>query len=210
MVQMVVEVRIVVNLGGESARAGTWREYLGSWWGSVSWSGCWLHGCIQFMEFSPAVHSSCVNSSGCMWCFNEELIRISGVYVVRTQSCPWHIEGAHHCLSILPCRVLAPMVRRRRWKQLQLHVLHVLQLHGHLISRQSHLQMRLLTIPNSQVILRIQKCYLFNFGYSRSLEKEMATHCSILAWRILWTKEPGGLQSMGSRRVGHDWVTNTG
>jgi len=37
------------------------------------------------------------------------------------------------------------------------------------------------------------------------LENEMATHSSILAWRILWTEEPGGLLSMGSHRVGHDW-----
>ena len=36
------------------------------------------------------------------------------------------------------------------------------------------------------------------------LEKEMATHSSILAWKIPWTEEPGGLQSMGSQRVGHD------
>ena len=36
------------------------------------------------------------------------------------------------------------------------------------------------------------------------LEKGMATHSSILAWRIPWTEEPGGLQSMGSQRVGHD------
>ena len=36
------------------------------------------------------------------------------------------------------------------------------------------------------------------------LEKEMATHSSILAWRIPWTEDPGGLQSMGSQRVGHD------
>ena len=41
------------------------------------------------------------------------------------------------------------------------------------------------------------------------LEKGMATHSSILAWRIPWTVEPGGLQSMGSQRVRHDWVTNT-
>ena len=39
------------------------------------------------------------------------------------------------------------------------------------------------------------------------LEKEMATHSSILAWKIPWTEEPGGLQSMGSQRVGHDLVT---
>ena len=36
------------------------------------------------------------------------------------------------------------------------------------------------------------------------LEKEMAAHSSILAWKIPWTEEPGRLQSMGSRRVGHD------
>ena len=36
----------------------------------------------------------------------------------------------------------------------------------------------------------------------------MATHSSILAWRIPWTEEPGGLQSTGSQRVGHDWATS--
>ena len=41
-------------------------------------------------------------------------------------------------------------------------------------------------------------------GLGRSLEKEMATHSSILAWRILWTEEPGELQSMGSQRGGHN------
>ena len=46
-------------------------------------------------------------------------------------------------------------------------------------------------------------------GQEDPLGKEMATHSSILAWRIPWTEEPGGLQSMGSQRVRHDWVTNT-
>ena len=41
------------------------------------------------------------------------------------------------------------------------------------------------------------------------LEKEMATHSSILAWRIPCTEDPGGLQSMGLQRVRHDWATNT-
>ena len=41
-------------------------------------------------------------------------------------------------------------------------------------------------------------------GLGRSLEEGMATYSSILAWRIPWTKEPGGLQSMGSHRVRHD------
>ena len=39
-------------------------------------------------------------------------------------------------------------------------------------------------------------------------EKAMAPHSSTLAWKILWTEEPGGLQSMGSLRVGHDWATS--
>ena len=40
---------------------------------------------------------------------------------------------------------------------------------------------------------------------SAALEKEMATHSSVIAWRIPGTGEPGGLPSMGSDRVGHDW-----
>ena len=44
-------------------------------------------------------------------------------------------------------------------------------------------------------------------GLERSLEKEMATHSSILAWEISQTEEPSGLQSMGSQKVGHKWVT---
>ena len=45
--------------------------------------------------------------------------------------------------------------------------------------------------------------FTFTFHF-HALEKEMATHSSVLAWRIPETGEPGGLQSMGSRRVGHD------
>ena len=41
-------------------------------------------------------------------------------------------------------------------------------------------------------------------GQEDSLEESMATHSSIPAWRIPWTEEPGGLQSVGSQRVGHD------
>ena len=43
-------------------------------------------------------------------------------------------------------------------------------------------------------------------GQEDALEKEMATHSSILIWEIPWTEEPGRLQSMGSQRVGHDLV----
>ena len=45
---------------------------------------------------------------------------------------------------------------------------------------------------------------LRDMGWEDPLEKGMATHSSILAWRIPWTKEPGRLQSMGSQRIGHN------
>ena len=44
--------------------------------------------------------------------------------------------------------------------------------------------------------------------YPQELEKAMAPHSSTLAWKTPWTEEPGGLQSMGSLRVGHDWATS--
>ena len=47
-----------------------------------------------------------------------------------------------------------------------------------------------------------------SLGQEDPLEEGMATYFNILAWRIPWTEEPGGLQSMGSHRVGHTWVTN--
>ena len=55
----------------------------------------------------------------------------------------------------------------------------------------------------------MQETLIPSLGGKDPLEKGMATHPSILAWRIPWTEEPGGLQSMGLQRVGHDWVTNT-
>ena len=49
-----------------------------------------------------------------------------------------------------------------------------------------------------------QKVQFQSLGREDPLEKGMETHSSTLAWRIPWTEEPGGLQSMGSQRVGHD------
>ena len=55
----------------------------------------------------------------------------------------------------------------------------------------------------------MQETRVWSLGQDDTLEKGMATHSSIHAWRIPWTEEPGGLQSIGSQRVPHDWVTNT-
>ena len=50
----------------------------------------------------------------------------------------------------------------------------------------------------------MQEAQIQSLGQENLLEKEMATHSSILAWEISWTEEPSRLQSMGSQRVGHD------
>ena len=55
----------------------------------------------------------------------------------------------------------------------------------------------------------VQETGIQSLHQEEPLEKGMATRSSTLAWRIPWTEEPGRLQSMGSPRVGHDWVTDT-
>ena len=55
----------------------------------------------------------------------------------------------------------------------------------------------------------IQDTWVRSLGQEDPLEKGMTTHSSILAWRIPWTEEPGGLQSEGLQRVRHNWATNT-
>ena len=54
----------------------------------------------------------------------------------------------------------------------------------------------------------MQETWVWSLVREDPLEKKMATHSSILAWRIPWTEEPSGLQSMGLQRVGHDWATS--
>ena len=54
----------------------------------------------------------------------------------------------------------------------------------------------------------MRETWVWSLDREDPLEKEMATHSSILAWRIPWMEEPGGLQSMGSQRVGHNWTTS--
>ena len=55
----------------------------------------------------------------------------------------------------------------------------------------------------------MREIWVWSLGQEDPLEKEMATHPSILAWRIPWREELGGLQPMGSQSAGHDWMTNT-
>ena len=60
------------------------------------------------------------------------------------------------------------------------------------------------TVKSLPAVLETQ---VQSLGQEEPLEKEMATHSSILAWIIPWTEEPGELQSMGMQRVRNDWVT---
>ena len=59
-----------------------------------------------------------------------------------------------------------------------------------------------------QSIGAMQETHIWSLGREDPLKKEMATHFSILVWRIPWTEDPGGLQSIGSQRVRHNWVTS--
>ena len=59
-------------------------------------------------------------------------------------------------------------------------------------------------------LLAMQETWVQFLGQEDPLEKGMATHCSILAWRTPWTKKAGGLQSMGLQRVRHNWVNSRG
>ena len=57
-------------------------------------------------------------------------------------------------------------------------------------------------VENSPAMQEKQKIQVQSLGWESPLEEEMATHFSILAWRILWAEEPAGLQPVGSQRVG--------
>ena len=61
-----------------------------------------------------------------------------------------------------------------------------------------------LWVKNLTEMQETQEMKVQSLGQEDPLEKDMATHFSILAWRIPWTEEPGGLQSIGSQRVRHD------
>ena len=59
-------------------------------------------------------------------------------------------------------------------------------------------------VKNCLRMQEMQETRVQSLGWEDPLEEEMTTHSSILAWRIPWTEEPGGLESMGLQRVGHN------
>ena len=67
----------------------------------------------------------------------------------------------------------------------------------------------LLVVQRVKSLPVMQEMLVQTLSHENPLEEGKATHCRILAWRIPWTEETGGLQSIGSQTVGHDWATNT-
>ena len=70
------------------------------------------------------------------------------------------------------------------------------------LPRSKRLLLSWLQLLSAVILEPTETSYLFK--YNLHMEKALAPHSSTLAWKIPWTEEPGGLQSMGSRRVGHD------
>ena len=79
---------------------------------------------------------------------------------------------------------------------------------GFIINPNSFVRASLVAQPVKNLPV-MQETWVGSLGGEDPLEKEMETHSSNLAWKISWTEEPGGQQSMGSQRVRHDWVTDT-
>ena len=59
-------------------------------------------------------------------------------------------------------------------------------------------------VKNPPAVKEMQEIWVRSLGWKDPLEESMAAHSSILAWRVPWTEEPGGLQSIESQKVGHD------
>ena len=83
--------------------------------------------------------------------------------------------------------------------------------HSNLFHDKRHISMYLRASLVAQLVKNLpamQETQVQSLDWENPLEKEIATQSSILAWRIPWTGHPGGLQSMGSQRIGHDWDTH--
>ena len=102
--------------------------------------------------------------------------------------------------EILLCGLFCVWLLSVKIMQHSFILLHVLWLtHLHWTSLVAQMVKRLPTVRETQVQ---------SLGREDLLEKETATHSSVLAWKIPWTEEPGRLQSMGSQRVRHNWATS--
>ena len=141
----------------------------------------------------------------------------------RLESCLEEMEGEKGSHAQEPQRVLLSFNRSRYWLQVwlltnsddemestawyQIFELWVGILGWNCTTLKSNMELSLV----AQTVKRLptmRETWVQSLGREDLLEKEMAAHSSILAWKIPWMEESGRLQSMGSQRVGHDWVTS--
>ena len=115
------------------------------------------------------------------------------------------VYSGHACLSALTHAHTRPVIPKPIWWQIY-EVRHPKKLP---LTQKYALPWASLVAQSVKNLPAVQERWVRSLGWEDPLEKEMATCSSILTWKISWTEEPGGLQSMGSQRVGHDWASNT-
>ena len=162
----------------------------------------WVAGSHSLLQGIFPTQGSNPGLQNCWWIFTIWVTREAYLNRIRalteeTQSVTW---------ALGPCASIEENAHlwTRKWALSRRHIC------------QSFLASR--TVRNTFLLFRssvlknlpaTQETWLWSLGQEDPLGKGMATHSSILAWRIPWTEEPGRLQSMGSQRVKHDWATNT-
>ena len=111
-----------------------------------------------------------------------------------------------HGLQRSPCSLSGPLHSILTTAWVVLLVLHLIKVKAQVLTSNPGTSLVAQIVKNQ---LAMQATQVPSLGQEDPPEKEITILSSILAWRIPWTGEPGGLQSMGLRRVRHDWVTNT-
>ena len=152
-------------------------------------------------------------NSSCSWCFAGLVCKLERVFTHAVSSVQndgavkaFGSESSYHIIFLLNQKknwdkremllIIFPLIKAVLWGCLR-------QLFKeHLDKRTSLVAHVVKNLP------AMQETQIPSLGWEDPLEKEMAAHSSILGWRIPWTEEPGGLQSTGSQRVGHDWATS--
>ena len=115
----------------------------------------------------------------------------------------FHTKLKAHCISFLTTYLPSPHLFERDKLHLNYFIWLMIVIYNFIVT--SVLGITLEKVYGDLCL--IQETHAQSLSQEDPLEKEMAIHPSILAWRIPWTEEPGRLQSMGSQRVRHDWGT---
>ena len=158
--------------------------------------GVYPNSCPLIQWCHPAISSSVVPFSSC-----PQSLPASGSFPI-SQLFPWGGQsiGVSDSTSVLP-------MNTQDWSPLGcMWILYQLSHQGSPSAKKAECQridaQRLRHLP------AMWETQVQSLGWEDPLEKEMATHSSILTWRIPWMKQPGRLQSTGSQRVGHYWATS--